>query len=275
MALVNAITYLQSQFKLIEGIRTAPDRPKESFSAFPFIVSFPVSGRFTRAGHFLSSTHTIAVELHVARKDLQRDISKALSLHQPIIEAIHAKKRLDNNVDTLGTASYDFGFLRWGKLQNVGYTYRFEVTKRYHLSNPDFTPEGANKPTFLGLLTAIQERLPDSLRNKKDTPPEVLNAFPTSVVYPQSGEIHPEAGFSKGVHTIAIEVHQERVDLYRDTGKIFPYIESVPQAVFKDSSLGGAATSVNEMEYRTGSMDWGDIETIGVTFGARIKALYA
>lgn len=125
--IVDAITNILSG---LEGIKGLPDDPPEQMNQFPFGVVYAGNGEWNLgAPTTVWGTHNIIVELHVARKDLPRDVSRAMVYADSIPKAIiaaHAYDRIDNTVVMLNKIAYEFRALGWGDAETLGF--RFTVT---------------------------------------------------------------------------------------------------------------------------------------------------
>lgn len=114
----------------LDGIKGAPDDPPEQMNQFPFLVTYAGDGEWNLGAPTTTwGTHNINVELHVARKDLPRDVQKAMTYADKIPNAIiasHAYDRIDNTVVTLDRIRYEFRALGWGDTDTMGF--RFIVT---------------------------------------------------------------------------------------------------------------------------------------------------
>ena len=133
MATLQAIIdEIQDQVGAISGIRGAPDEPPDSINAFPFAVCFVDTGEYLIGPpQVMTGLHTIIVELHVARKDLERDVQRAMVYAKSIPNAIFAAHAASTFTafQTLTTITYEFGPLDWGDLQTIGFRFRLEGVK--------------------------------------------------------------------------------------------------------------------------------------------------
>ena len=130
--LQEAIDEIQDQIGAISGIRGAPDEPPDSINAFPFAVAYVESGEYyIGPPQVMTGLHTVVVESHVARKDLERDVARAMPYAKAIPNAIFAA--LTNSTftafQTLGAIAYEFGPLDWGDVQTIGFRFRLEGVK--------------------------------------------------------------------------------------------------------------------------------------------------
>jgi len=101
-------------------------------NVFPFIVTHPGTGEWSSdvPGNKIG-LHTITVELHVARKDLPRDIQKAMAYSESIPNALLkavatvSGDKFDNTISTFDRITYTFGPLGWAGVDTIGF--RFQI----------------------------------------------------------------------------------------------------------------------------------------------------
>ena len=100
-------------------------------------------------------------------------------------------------------------------------------------------------------------------------PPENIptDLFPFVIAYPDSGAIT----FHTNTDTIClarvvVELHVTRKDLPLDLDKLYPYFESIPEAIMDDPTLNGNADTVGSISWQFGQLNWGDTETLGIRF---------
>jgi len=120
-----AIAHIQGLAEGLPGIRQAPDFPPEQMNVFPFAVCYPAAGEF-QAGPMglMKGLHNLVVEIHVARKDLPRDVETALPFGEALAAAVMDDPTLGGTVDTVRAdegISYTFGALAWGGQETVGW----------------------------------------------------------------------------------------------------------------------------------------------------------
>ena len=125
MGIAAAAAYVQSLAADITGIRDAPDYPPEQLNVFPVSVCYPASGEF-RSGPagLMKAIHNLVVEIHIARKDLQRDVENVLPYGESLAAAILADPTLGSTVDTVQAdvgLTYTFGAMAWGRQATVGW----------------------------------------------------------------------------------------------------------------------------------------------------------
>lgn len=136
--LQQAIANLQTIIGAIPGIRQAPDTAPEKITQFPFAVAYPESGSIDlRSGGWYKGLHTIVLELHVARKDLPRDIATAMPFIESIPAALDANPTLNGSVDTIvSPVNYQFQELGWeGDVITLGF--RFNIQVKINTVNQD------------------------------------------------------------------------------------------------------------------------------------------
>ena len=132
--LQDAIEHIAHVIGGIDGIRSAPAYPEEQLNVFPFAATYPGEGEasFGVAGERLN-LDTIIVELHVARKDLPRDMEKALpyvdSIPNEIMDELLDNK-LSATVDTFESITWTFGALNWGGQETLGFRFTINGIKR-------------------------------------------------------------------------------------------------------------------------------------------------
>jgi len=130
--LQQVIDAIQDDLGALTGIREAPDEAPESMNLFPFVVVYPSSGEWrsdTPGGKI--GLHTLTVELHVARKDLPRDIQKAMAYSESIPNvllktvATVGGDLFDGTIQTFDRITYTFGPLGWAGVDTLGF--RFQI----------------------------------------------------------------------------------------------------------------------------------------------------
>ena len=134
--LQQAIDEIAADLGALTGIRGAPDEAPEQISVFPFLVTYASSGEWeSDVPGNKRGLHTITVELHVARKDLPRDIAGAMaysdSIPNALLKAIAttAGDRFNNTIQTFNRVTYTFGTLGWAGVDTIGFRFRIEGVK--------------------------------------------------------------------------------------------------------------------------------------------------
>ncbi len=135
MTLAATIDQVQTYMRALSGIRAAPDEIPERVNVFPFVITRPGTGtwEFGAAGD-KKGLHNIVIELHVARKDLPRDIATALPYCESIPNLLMYKLLNDNKwngtVDTIGSIGYRFMVWDWSpELKTIGFEFTVNGVK--------------------------------------------------------------------------------------------------------------------------------------------------
>jgi hypothetical protein len=133
MTLLTAIERLQELAAECTGVKYSPTYPPEKALVYPFTIAFPETGQMgSEAKSQARDIHTVIVEFHVA-PNLQRNaaIEKAI----PLIEEYSHK--LVNDPTLAGAVgnivfpiTYDFGALRWGETEDIGFRWRIPLKIR-------------------------------------------------------------------------------------------------------------------------------------------------
>lgn len=276
--IADAIDYIQTTIiSNLSGIRKAPNRPPEKLSHFPYFVCFPQQGVIERdySAGYQKENHTLIGELHVARKDLPRDVSGTIPFLRSITSALQDDPTLGGNVNNLGNIDYSFSTLNWSDEKTIGFQFTIPVTQSPTLTDPVYDIGGAgDRPTLTDTLLAIQDAMDTLARNVPDYPPELLNYYPAIIAYPQSGQIIRVADWTKELHTVVIEAHVARKDLPRDVETAYPFARTIPNALLNDVSINCQANTINQIRYNFGSLGWadqGEVPTIGFRFQVDLK----
>jgi hypothetical protein len=121
------IDQVQDAVGALSGIRGAPDEPPEAINVYPFAVAFAGTGDYEQQKGKMRGNHNVIVELHVARKDLARDVAAAMAYAKSIPNAIYAAQE-DGSLAAssyIGRISYTFGPMAWAGVPTLGF--RFEI----------------------------------------------------------------------------------------------------------------------------------------------------
>jgi hypothetical protein len=119
--LQDAIEQVQIIAAAVTGVVAAPKLPPEQINQFPFAVAFPGDGEMNiEMGSLMDGVHNIVLEIHVARKDLPRDVDKAGVFIDSIPKALWSKPTLNGRIRWFTKISYKFGPLGWGGVDTLG-----------------------------------------------------------------------------------------------------------------------------------------------------------
>jgi hypothetical protein len=132
--LYEAITAAAALIAGLSGIREAPALPEEVLNVFPFAAIYPGGGEQTMPiNRVRQDLGSIVIELHVARKDLPRDVEKAIPYVDSIPNVLF--DGLDDNkwsatIDTFESITWTFGELGWNGQQTLGFRFIVNGVKR-------------------------------------------------------------------------------------------------------------------------------------------------
>jgi hypothetical protein len=77
----------------------------------------------------MKGLHNIILELHVARKNLPKDVESAMQYSDSIPKAIMTYPTLSGTVSTIGRITYTFGGMQYGDQMTVGFRFTLEGVK--------------------------------------------------------------------------------------------------------------------------------------------------
>lgn len=123
MSMAGVITHIQAVVGAVTGIRAAPAYPAEQISVYPTAICYPASGAWSRQSGWKKALHTVNLEIHWARKDLYRDIERAVEFAESIPNDLLADPTLGGNCETVTDISYTFGAMVYGGVDTIGYRY--------------------------------------------------------------------------------------------------------------------------------------------------------
>lgn len=130
MALQDVISEIQNTAGAVDGIRAAPDYIPESLNIFPFLVCYAGTGSFEISPTgVMKGLHSIILELHVARRDLSRDVKNAMQYSDSIPLALMHDPTIGGTVSTFGRISYTFGGMQYGDQLTLGFRFTIENVK--------------------------------------------------------------------------------------------------------------------------------------------------
>ncbi len=129
-----AITQIQTYMLTLSGMREAPTDPPEQPHVFPFAICAPYEGAWERQAEMKRGLQVVTLDIHVARKDLPRDVQKLADYEAAVPNILLNNVTLNGTVDTIeGPIRWRFLTFDWGgppgsinRLQTIGF--RFYIT---------------------------------------------------------------------------------------------------------------------------------------------------
>lgn len=127
-ALEAAIAAIQAKVKTLEPfIRNTPDQPPENTSVYPFGVTYIRRVNYTKqTGTLTTGLHTAAVEIHVARKDLPRDIASAMPYGETLQAALWSETTLGGKIAHINAIRGTFGAMKWADQDTLGWDFEID-----------------------------------------------------------------------------------------------------------------------------------------------------
>lgn len=129
MDVTGAINKIQDIWLNISGIRAAPDTPPEGLIIFPIAITYERSGEMfpnePHSGNFSQQNGVIWSELHLARKDLPRDVAQALTFRNAFLDGLRDDPDLTDSVMIITRVAWTSETMQWAGIDTIGY--RFEV----------------------------------------------------------------------------------------------------------------------------------------------------
>ena len=130
--LQQAIDQIVDAAGAVSGIRFAPDEPNDQTPTFPALLTFCERGTYRHSPiGVMTGSHTILLELHVARRDLARDVAAAMAYAKSIPNAIlnaHKTSAL-TAIEEIGEIGYEFGPMTWAGQDTIGFRFRIQGVK--------------------------------------------------------------------------------------------------------------------------------------------------
>ncbi len=251
--ITDTINRIQTITSGITGIRSAPNTTPETEWQFPFIATYPSTGTVERVGLYLEEHHTFALEIHVSRVDLARDITEILPYLRLVTNALWADPTLNSTIEHFELLNYTFGPAQWGIVDTIAFRLQFTTKQSTPLTSPVDISSGADAPTLLEAMTAIQAIMPTVVRDSPATPTEATVMFPVSVCYPATGSILKSFDWTKELHTFSAEIHIARTDLGRDSAIAYTTLRDFLDALYNDPTLGYAVSTTRRQNHNRGS----------------------
>ena len=138
MELKEVLAEFISELQDISGLRRVPTEPPENNDQFPFVVVYPIVGRYrTGPPGLMVGLHQVNVELHIVRKqDLAREFAQVMNLIDDIPKKLY-QGILDSTKFTDFTfggdesegIDYTFGPLSWAGEDTIGVTFTIHKVK--------------------------------------------------------------------------------------------------------------------------------------------------
>lgn len=124
-SITGAVTQVQTLAAALSGVRSAPTKPPESPSAYPFAASYIGAVETTKPSATLTiSVYTIVTEIHISRKDLGRDIDTLNAYPTAFTAAIWGDPTLAATVDTVLTCTGLYTPLEWGGIETRAWVFQ-------------------------------------------------------------------------------------------------------------------------------------------------------
>jgi hypothetical protein len=126
--LERVITAIQAKVQALEpALRSAPDQPIENVSAFPFGTTLIRRVEYSQqSGSLRTGLHTAVVQIHIARKDLPRDIVKAMPYGETLPVALLNDLTLSGAVSHVGPVRGVFKAMEWGDQETIGWEFEID-----------------------------------------------------------------------------------------------------------------------------------------------------
>lgn len=116
MTIVAVVAAIQDLMLGVTGIRVAPDYAPDNLHIWPASVVFPDNGTIDSGPPgIMKGLHNIIIEIHIPKKDLQKDLEKAIPFIESVPMALLGDPTLGDTVSTFGLITYVFGPMTWGE----------------------------------------------------------------------------------------------------------------------------------------------------------------
>lgn len=130
-----AIDQVQTYIRAISGIRAATNVPPDQINIFPFVVCFPFQGVYEISPALVKKgLHTIIIDIHMARRDLARDVEAVDEYIETIVNTLMSKlindNRWNNKISTFDRIRYEFKEFKYGGQPTIGYRIFVEGVKQ-------------------------------------------------------------------------------------------------------------------------------------------------
>jgi hypothetical protein len=115
------MTRIQTTVTAVTGVRKAPAKPPEQMSVFPFAICLPATGEYLVNGGWAQGLDEVTLDIHVARRDLPRDVDKLIVFWDSIPAALNADTQLNGTICVIRyPIRRSFATFNWGALQTIG-----------------------------------------------------------------------------------------------------------------------------------------------------------
>ncbi len=128
--LADFIQRVEAVVRGVEGIHVVHDYPPDQLNAWPAVVAYAARGyQETRDYGLGPSFHDVAVEVHIPRKDLARDMATLLPLITTIPAALADDLELNPFYGAMARISYTLFQENYGGVETRGYRFVIEKVK--------------------------------------------------------------------------------------------------------------------------------------------------
>jgi hypothetical protein len=125
MSLLALVQAVQDAILTVNGIRNAPDYPPDQVNVFPYVITYIDGGKWNRSnGSRYDVKAKIAVELHIGRTDLPRNVATAMGFVESIPKAVLGYATISNGY-VFEDCEFSFGPLGWGDTDTIGFKWIF------------------------------------------------------------------------------------------------------------------------------------------------------
>lgn len=123
-----AVARIQTIMSGVEDMRAAPTQPPDSPNVFPFAASWIGAVETTQPSATLRiRLFTVVTEIHVARKDMARDVAKINPFATSVPDSIWADTTLDGAVDTILTCNGALAPSSWAGVETLAWQFLTRV----------------------------------------------------------------------------------------------------------------------------------------------------
>lgn len=127
-SITGAVAQIQTLAGALEGMRAAPSQPPEQLNVFPFALSYIGQCEVVKPSATLTiHIYTIVTEIHVARKDLPRDVAKLDSYPTLFPDAVWEDPTLDGAVDTVMSCQGNITPMVYGGIETLAWAFQTRV----------------------------------------------------------------------------------------------------------------------------------------------------